>query len=157
MNTLLYEPAEGDPHRVITPQAPFCYPPTAHRYADWVPLDGWREGPAKGWYLGDTPPVPRQALILIWKGKFLSDAYHRLHEVMSGVEKQQWRTADGWWIKYPDMAKLDTNQPIDFVHSMCIRPELPDWLKEEQTVRTWCLGRGAVKCLRGNLIEWEAP
>lgn len=84
VSSLLYEPAEGDPYGVLLPQFPFCYPPTVHRYSDWVPVDGWREGPAKSWFIGDRNPMPvlRQALVLVWKGKVLTDAHDRLHRIM---------------------------------------------------------------------------
>lgn len=162
MNTLLYEPGFLS---VLAPQFPFCYPPTAHRFADWVG-DDWKEGPLP--VKTGIPPtlekgvglVPvRQALVLIWKGEVLTDAYHRLYDAMSGVEKQEWRTADGWYIKYPNMADLDADQPLNFLQSMCIRTSIPDWClaQGKEQARAWCLGRGAVKCLRGDLIEWEAP
>jgi hypothetical protein len=154
--TLLYEPADGDPHKVLSPCFPFCYPPTVHRFADWVPVDGWREGPAPGWRIDqEGPNVPlRQALVLIWRGEVLSDAYHRLHDVLSKIEKQSWTTVDGWNIRYPDMTTLYSSGPERFLSSMCVRETAPTWLSPA-FAPAWYLARGAVKCLRGNTIEWD--
>ena len=164
MNTLLYEPAEGDPRKVIAPQFPFCYPPTVHRHADWVPMDGWRQGPARDYMIDgqDGMNNVRQALVLIWKGEFLSDSYRRLYDVMKGIEKQVYADPGGLHTRYPDMGALDANWNSTFLSKMGVREKAPEWIREigdghAYPERAWCLARGAVKCIRGNLIEWEAP
>lgn len=165
MNTLLYEPAEGDPYKVIAPQFSFCYPPTVHRHADWVPVGGWREGPANTRFTigedgAEADRFCRRALVLIWKGEFLSDSYHRLYDVMKKIKKETRTTVDGWSFKYPNMGNLDANWNSTFLEQMGVRERTPGWVKElgdghSYPERAWCLGRGAVKCIGGNLIEWE--
>ena len=162
MSSLLYEPAASDPHKVIAPQFPFSYPPTVHRFEDWVPDDGWREGRAPTWSIpgGEAKYSVRQALVLIWKGEFLSDSYHRLYDVMKRAEKETWTTVDGWSFKYPNMGHLDVNWNSTFLSEMGVREKAPEWIREigdghAYPERAWCLARGAVRCIRGNLIEWE--